>query len=1023
MLALLDHATLPPPPWRDIPSPSPNRIPLNPMPTPPSTLPRAWRVEVFRKGQHDDPEGTHVQAALAAFDLKATPQVRLGRGYLLPADLSRAEVDSISAALLVDPVLDQARVIAPGCPPEPRPGRARVLVAKKPGVTDSIAQTLAHAMEASELSAPDPQVATFQAWEFEGELQHTDLDQIARRLLANPVIEDVHIQSEELAFAPASEESDHDRVEVPILGLGDEELLTLSHEGTFSLNLTEMKAIQAHFQEQGREPSACELETLAQTWSEHCQHKTFRGVIEMDGEVIDNLLKSTIAAATFELDKPWCISVFHDNAGIIEFDPDVDGGWDLAFKVETHNHPSAIDPYGGAGTGIGGVIRDILGVGMGAKPIANTDAFFVGPPDLPQAQVPKGTMHPRRILEGVVAGVRDYGNRMGIPTVSGGVWFDEGYVGNPLVYAGTVGLIPRSCATKSVAPGDVILTVGGRTGRDGIHGATFSSVELHEESEIISAAAVQIGDPITEKKVLDGLLRARDAGLYRGITDCGAGGLSSAVGEMGAECGAEVHLEKVPLKYPGLTPEEIWISEAQERMVLAVQPENLDACIAVFEAEDVEATAIGHFNDSGRLTLFYKGQSMADMEMHFLHEGTPRPTRQAHWQAPDLVDPGCPALSDAGEVLLQLLARPNIASKEWITRQYDHEVQGMRVVGPNTGVHMDGPSDGVVLHPLPESSKALALGAGASSRTGRLDPKAMAMASIDEALRNVVAAGGNPARTAILDNFSWGNCDKPDRLGALVLAAKGCYEAAMAYETPFISGKDSLNNEYRVGDETLSIPPTLYVSALALLPDVRRAMTMDAKEAGNILYLVGLTGPHLGGSELHAQLGLDGGTVPRPDLQLAPQVFAGLHSAIAAGTVRACHDLSEGGLAVAIAETCLAGRLGARIDLDQVPMSALPESYNTVGTALFSESCSRFLVEVAPTDCAEFESKLEGLPMGAIGKVTADSMLCIYSPAQMSESENPDAPVLCIPVNSLADSFTGRESDSPPSTPCCSGDA
>ncbi|MEE8469184.1 MAG: phosphoribosylformylglycinamidine synthase subunit PurL, partial [Planctomycetota bacterium] len=722
-------------------------------------------------------------------------------------------------------------------------------------------------------------------------------------------------------------------------------------------------------------------------------------LIEFEGRVIDNLLKSTIVAATTELDRPWCISVFHDNAGIIEFEPDLDGGWDLAFKVETHNHPSAIDPYGGAGTGIGGVIRDILGVGLGAKPIANTDAFFVGPPDLPAEDVPKGSMHPRRILRGVVAGVRDYGNRMGIPTVSGGVWFHEGYVANPLVFAGTLGLIPRSAATKEVCPGDVILLVGGRTGRDGIHGATFSSVELSEESERVSASPVQIGDPITEKKVLDGLLIARDAGLYRSITDCGAGGLSSAVGEMGEQCGAEVNLESVPLKYPGLTPEEIWISEAQERMVLAVPPASLAECVAVFEAEDVEATDIGRFTDTGRLVLRYAGELMGDLDMHFLHQGTPRPTRRAEWTPPALPDPGAPALTDAGATLLALLAQPTIASKEWIVRQYDHEVQGTSVVKPLTGERCDGPSDGVVLRPLAGSKKGVALGAGANARYGRLDPAAMARTVIDEALRNVVACGGDPSRTAILDNFAWGNCDEPDRLGSLVLAAEACYEAAMAYGTPFISGKDSLNNEYRVEGQTLSIPPTLYVSAMAVVPDVARTVTMDAKTAGNLLFLVGATRAELGGSELFAQLGLDGGRVPDPDLATAPKLLRKLASILARGKLRACHDLSEGGLAVALAETCLAGGLGADVDLTAIDHEPFPAGYDETATLLFAESPTRFLVEIEPGQKFPFQTALMGLQVTPIGRLSQKSRLRITCGAA--------APCVEVALDDLRAAFQG----------------
>ncbi len=949
-------------------------------PAPPVALPDAWRVEVFRRDAYDDPHGTHAAAAIRELGVGNVGGVRLGRGYLLPPTLERSQVERVVRELLADPVLDEPRILEPCTPPAASNAR-RVLVARKPGVMDPVAQTLARALVKGGVVAQPPLVQTFLAWELDGTPSSAELASIARAALANEVIEDVGLESEGLHYGPPPQVEVRRRLEVPLVDLDDDGLLRLSEEGVFSLNLTEMRAIQEHYRAAGREPTLAELETLAQTWSEHCQHKTFRGRIEMDGEVIDNLLKSTVIRATEELAKPWCVSVFHDNAGIVEFEPEVDGGWDLAFKVETHNHPSAIDPYGGAGTGIGGVIRDILGVGLGAKPIANTDAFFVGPPDTPHEQLPRGTMHPRRILRGVVAGVRDYGNRMGIPTVAGGVWFHEGYTANPLVYAGTLGLIPRSCAEKRVDPGDVILLVGGRTGRDGIHGATFSSAELHDESEVVSASAVQIGDPITEKKMLDALIVSRDAGLFRAVTDCGAGGLSSAVGEMGEHTGAVVELEKVPLKYAGLAADEIWISEAQERMVLAVPPEKLEACAAVFAAEDVEATAIGHFTDTGRLVLLHEGESIGELEMEFLFGGTPRSTRRAEWSAPQLSDPGAPPLADPGATLLALVARPTIASKEWIVRQYDHEVQGMSVVKPMAGVAADGPSDGVVLWPLPASPKGVALGVGANARQGRLDPRAMALSAIDEALRNAVAAGGDPTRTAILDNFSWGNCDKPDRLGALVWAARGCYEGAIAYGTPFISGKDSLNNEYRVGDRTLAIPPTLYVSSLALVPDIARSMTIDAKQAGNLLVLVGVTRAELGGSELHAELGLDGGRVPCPDLTGAPGILAGVHGAIREGIPRACHDLSEGGLALALAELCLAGRLGAEVELGPLDCGELPAGYDPTTTALFSESATRFLIEVPAEREEELGSALGDVPWVVIGRLTAAPRLAIRDAA------------------------------------------
>ena len=818
-----------------------------------------------------------------------------------------------------------------------------------------------------------PGVATFRVLEVRATLNRAELASAAARAFANETIELTRVDREDLPYGAALPSTPRGRVEVPLLQADDDALRRLSTEGELSLSLVEMRAVQAHYRGLEREPSACELETIAQTWSEHCKHKTLTGVVEVvgpDGQVerIDNLLKSTIARATHELDRDFCVSVFVDNAGIVRFDQ----GHDLAIKVETHNHPSAIDPYGGAGTGIGGVIRDLLGAGLGARPIANTDAFFVGPPDLAAEDVPKGTMHPRRILRGVVSGVRDYGNRMGIPTVSGGVWFDEGYVANPLVYAGTVGLIPHGMADKEVRPGDRIVTVGGRTGRDGIHGATFSSIELHEDSETTSSAAVQIGDPITEKRVLDCLLRARDEGLYRGITDCGAGGFSSAVGEMGEKCGADVELDRVPLKYSGLASHEIWISEAQERMVLAVPPEHLDACLAVFASEDVEAVDIGSFTDTGRLVVRDQGEVVADLAMDFLHDGTPRPTRRARWVAPEHADPGCPPAEDAGATLLALLADPTIASKEWIVRQYDHEVQGLSALKPLVGPRADGPGDAAVLTPLSTSRMGAAIACGANARTGVLDPYAMATAAIDEALRNVVAVGADPDRTAILDNFSWGNCDFEDRMGSMVLACQACYDAAMAYRTPFVSGKDSLNNEYRVGERTLSIPPTLLITALAIVPDVGRCVSMDLKRAGNGLYLVGATRAELGGSFYLAHRGLDGGRVPRPDLERAPRLLRALHAAMAAGHVAAAHDLSEGGLAVAAAEMALAGRLGATIDLAQVPCEGDLAGCDPDALRLWSESCTRFLVEVAPEHSGAFEAALAGLPVARVGEVTAE---------------------------------------------------
>jgi phosphoribosylformylglycinamidine synthase len=951
-----------------------------------SSLPRAWRVEVYRRAGAPDPEGEHARAALREVGLAGVERVRSGRGYLLSPELSRADLERISAQLFVDPVLEHGELTAAlGSPAARGAGVHRVLVARRPGVMDPSATTIERTLARGGVRT---RVSTFQVWEVVGRFERAELERAALAALANDVIEEVRVDDEHLHFVAPAGHAPRALVRVPLRALDAAGLERLSRDGCLSLTLLEMQAIQEHFAALQRDPTLPELETLAQTWSEHCKHKTFAGRIELElpaegrTESIDNLLKQTIKRATLELDKPWCVSVFHDNAGIVEFlapgeAERGDAGWHVCFKVETHNHPSAIDPYGGAGTGVGGVIRDILGVGLGAKPIANTDAFFVGPTDLPEAQLPRGCMHPRRILRGVVAGVRDYGNRMGIPTVNGGVWTDRRYIGNPLVYCGTVGMMPAWAAHKSVRPGDAIVVLGGRTGRDGIHGATFSSVELHDESVSVSSSAVQIGDPIQEKRVLDALLRARDRRLFRAVTDCGAGGLSSAVGEMGAECGAEVHLERVPLKYPGLSAAEIWISEAQERMVLAVPPENLPALLELCAAEDVEATEIGRFTDTGALCLFDHGESVGELSMHFLHEGTPRPLRRARWTPPALPDPGVPACADPSATLLALLSMPDIASKEWIVRQYDHEVQGSGVVRPLVGAREDGPGDAAVLQPHFGSRRGIALGCGANTAWGELDPWAMATAVIDEALRNVVAVGGDPDRTAILDNFSWGNCARPEQLGALVQAARGCYSAAMAYGTPFISGKDSLNNEFKGESGTVSIPPTLFVSALAQVEDVGRAVTMDLKAAGSLVYLVGLTHAELGGSHYLRRLGLAGGRVPRPDLELAPRHLRALHAALRDGLVRAAHDLSEGGLAVAAAEMAFAGDLGLELELERVPLAPLPAGCDARATALFSESCTRFLVEVAPQHAAAFEARFEDLDLARVGRVRADARLVV----------------------------------------------
>ncbi len=906
-----------------------------------------WEVEISSVGA--DPELDRVQAEYRLLTHREELQELLGstRGYLLEGELSLDQATRLTTELLCDPLVEEAVVNSIPLPTDGPPGALHWTVLLKPGVMDPAADSVREA--ARTLGVPLESVRTFRRYVLEPDGLAPPDEAALRRVIANEAIEQIVSGELHLDHLKLGQPYTFRLVVVPLRGLDDEGLLRLSRAGQLSLNLAEMHAIQAHFRALGRDPTDVELETLAQTWSEHCSHKTLKGQIDFNGKRIDNLLKETIFGATQQLRRrlgadDWCVSVFEDNAGVVRFDEK----YHVCFKVETHNHPSAIEPYGGANTGLGGVIRDPLGTGLGAKPVCNTDVFCFAPPDTPPEALPPGVLHPRKVMQGVVAGVRDYGNRMGIPTVNGAVVFDPRYLGNPLVYCGTVGLIPVDRAHKRTEAGDLIVAVGGRTGRDGIHGATFSSIELTAESEKESGGAVQIGNAITEKKVLDVLLQARDAGLYHAITDCGAGGFSSAVGEMGEKLGATVHLERAPLKYEGLSYTEIWISEAQERMILAVPPERWPALEALCRSEDVEATVLGTFEATGQLRLHYRGHQVADLAMAFLHDGRPPVVRQAVWPP----HPPSPLVGEGGrggaganftEDVRKILSSYSVCSKEWIIRQYDHEVQGGTVIKPLVGVNDDGPGDAAVVTPVLGSWTGLAVGCGINPRYGDLDPYWMAAAAIDEAVRNVVAVGADPARVALLDNFCWGNTDRPEVLGSLVRAAEACRDMALAYGMPFISGKDSLKNEFRAGDVHIVIPPTLLISALGRVPDVRRCVTMDLKEPGNLLFLLGATRDELGGSHYHLVNGIDGGEVPKVELERAPTIFRGLHQAITRGLVRACHDLSEGGLAVALAEMAFAGGVGADVTNLGGCDAGLADA-----VLLFAESPTRFVLEVHP---------------------------------------------------------------------------
>jgi phosphoribosylformylglycinamidine synthase len=915
-----------------------------------------WHIQIEPAPGQADIHGERLALAALESGLAGSWSIRSARGFLVEGDVSSAELDQAARAVLVDPVVETHTIQGGGALAD-APGTV-VHVMPKPGVTDPEAESALALLR--DLGYPLANVRTIRSYRIEGPAGL--LPRLIERVLANDAVEQAVIGSIPPGALGQGQTYRFARVEVPLRQRNDQGLEELSRSGQLSLSLAEMKSIQRHFLELGREPTDCELETIAQTWSEHCSHKTLRGRIAFRGRTINNLLKETIFRATRELDCDWLVSVFSDNAGVVRFDQE----HDVCFKVETHNHPSAIDPYGGANTGLGGVIRDALGTGLGSKPICNTDVFCVAAPDLSPEELPPGVLHPKRVLKGVVAGVRDYGNRMGIPTVNGAVCVDAGYLANPLVFCGTVGVLPRGKAFKKVEPGDRIIALGGRTGRDGIHGATFSSAELTTHSERVSCGAVQIGNAITEKMVLDVVLQAREAGLFHAITDCGAGGFSSAIGEMGAELGAAVELARAPLKYQGLSYTEIWISEAQERMVLAVPPNKWPALRELCQREDVEATDLGEFVDTGLLSLRYHGEVVGELSMQFLHHGRPTVVRDAIWVDRSGAPLELPDRRDFSRDLVELLKHWDVCSKEWIVRQYDHEVQARTVVKPLVGERDDGPGDAAVVLPVRGSTRGLAVSCGINPRYGRLDPYAMAACVIDEAIRNCVAVGADPGRIALLDNFCWGNTERPETLGSLVLAAQACYDLAVAYGTPFISGKDSLNNEYTHEGKSRSIPATLLISAIGLVPDVRSCVTMDLKEPGNLLMILGVTRDEFGGS-LWAHLQKQSrGRVPRVDPALGPALFRGLHSAIRQGLVRSCHDLSEGGLAVALAEMCFAGGLGAEIELRNLPHES-EAAHEAV--LLFSESPTRFLLEVRPDNLSRVASLLSDLPFARIGEV------------------------------------------------------
>ena len=905
-------------------------------------------------------------------------------------DFTQKELQQIGSQLM-NPVVQECSVDEPTRIPFDHALEVGFL----PGVTDNVGATARQTLEDffSMKFGDGDSVYSSQLYFICGKLSEEDLIRLASTL-ANPLVNRVHRKTRQeygtrgmdvivpevrLHELPVAEKVDLDIDDLELSRIGKEGIsdpLSGQRRGPLALDLAQLHAIRDYFTKKGRKPTDIELEALAQTWSEHCKHTIFASA--MDDDVPDGLYRTYIQAATNRIRKEKgeqdiCVTVFTDNSGAIIFDDQ----YLVTHKVETHNSPSALDPFGGALTGIVGVNRDTIGFGLGAKPAINVYGFCVGDPDsdpalfrLKDRQNP--VLSPRRILDGVICGVGAGGNCSGIPTPQGFVYFDNRYSGKPLVFAGTVGIMPREhegrkLFEKRAQAGDLIVMVGGRVGKDGIHGATFSSEALDPESPV---TAVQIGDPITQKKFSDVIVKeARDQGFYRSITDNGAGGISCSVAEMAKECnGCRVTLDSVPLKYPGMAPWEIWISESQERMTLAVPPEHIAPLLELMQRREVEATVIGEFTDSGRCVVEYHGNVVMDIELAFLHDGLPKKHLKTIYTKKTFPEPAIPCPERLDSTLIAMLRRRNLCSKEFISIQYDHAVQGGHVLGPVQGkgrVQADSSLTKVV----PGSKKGVGLSQGMFPSYSEIDPYLMAGAGIDTAIRGLVAIGIPLDSIAILDNFCWCSSDEPERLGQLKLAARGCYDTATAFGTPFISGKDSMYNDFSgFGADNnpmkISVPPTLLISSIGIHEDVAKAVSMDAKVDGDLVYVIGETAEELGGSEYFSHLGFTGNTVPGLDTAAMKERYGRMTEAIRHELVASAFPVTHGGLLIAIAKVAIAGRLGMDIT---IPAGMRPDHY------LFSESLGRFVVTVGADNKRAFERAL-GKNAHLLGRVRGTSL-------------------------------------------------
>ena len=900
-----------------------------------------------------------------------------------------------------------------------------------PGVTDNVGNTTKEAIRDLLKGGSLQSVHSAQRIFIVGEILERDVTVLANSLY-NPLIQTIEIKTRKQLFESRDARSQihevafsnqPDAETVDVLNASDEDLIKIGKEGILdkkgfrrgplALNLDQMKTIASYFRKIGRNPTDLEIEALAQTWSEHCKHTIFASPID---EISNGLFHTYIRGATEKIrakkeKNDFCVSVFKDNSGAIEFDEN----YLITHKVETHNSPSALDPFGGAITGIVGVNRDTIGFGLGAKPVINVYGFCVADPTdqsplFKTADSSQQMLPPDRILDGIVKGVNVGGNCSGISTPQGFVYVDPRYKGKPLVFVGTVGLIPKTSAgrlshEKQAQDGDLIVMVGGRVGKDGIHGATFSSEALNENSP---SSAVQIGDPITQKKFSDAIVKeARDQNFYSSMTDNGAGGLSCSVAEMAMESdGCFVNLDKVPLKYGGLSPWEIWISESQERMTLAVPEEKWENILSLFASRGVEATVIGQFTNSGRCVVQKDGKTIMDVDLDFLHNGLPlphlkteKPTQEKTYTNFDFPD-------DLRDCLLSMLSRPNIASHKFISMQYDHEVQGGSVIKPLQGKgQVNG--DATVTRPVLHSQKGVILSNTLYPSLSEIDPYQMAANAIDTAIRNVVAAGGNIEHLALLDNFCWCSSDEPERLWQLKEAVRACFDFSVAYETPFISGKDSMFNDFRGFDQhgnpvKISIPPTLLISSIGVINDISKSTSMDAKFSGDIVFVLGETLEEIGGSEYSTMIREQSegrsfveNAIPKVDAQKNKKTYQIFARCVEHGLISASQSVHRGGLITALSKMAMAGKLGMDLNFSQFQSQS-----SKIDFALFSENGGRIIAIVNPQKRNKFEQMISGIPYKKLGVTRADGRFVIYG--------NDEKTVVDTDVSAMLNSYEMR---------------